>query len=76
MAKVIFSIGADMSNLDLSARWDVTDAFRLTAVVENVFDKFPPQTLTGVFDQANTDAALYAPWVTGRNLSISGRLKF
>jgi iron complex outermembrane recepter protein len=66
----------EFSNLDVSARWDITDTFRLVGVVENVFDEFPPQTVTGFFDQANTDAALYAPWVTGRNFSISARLKF
>ena len=64
------------SNLDASMRWDVSDAFAVTMVVENVFDEYPPQTVTGFFDQANTDAALYAPWVTGRNFAISGRLKF
>lgn len=66
----------ELSNFDVSARWDVTDTFRLTAVVENVTDEFPPQTATGVFDQANTDAALYAPWVLGRTFAISGRLRF
>lgn len=66
----------ELSNFDVSARWDVTDAFRITAVVENVADEFPPQTVTGYFDQANTDAALYAPWVLGRTFSISGRLRF
>lgn len=66
----------EFSNVDISARWDVSDSFRVTAVIENVADEFPPQTVTGFFDQANTDAALYAPWVTGRNFAISARLKF
>jgi outer membrane receptor protein involved in Fe transport len=66
----------ELSNFDISTRWDVTDAFRLVLVVDNVTDEMPPQTAAGVFDQANTDAALYAPWVLGRTFSISGRLRF
>lgn len=66
----------EFSNFDIAARWDVTDKFRLNVNVDNVTNEFPPQTVTGFFDQANTDAALYAPWVVGRTFSISGRLKF
>ncbi len=66
----------EFSNIDVSTRWNVTDAFAVTAVIENLMDEFPPQTVTGFFDQGNVDAALYAPWVTGRNFAISGRLKF
>lgn len=66
----------EFSNLDISGRWNVTDRLQLTAVVQNVADEFPPQTVTGFFDQANTDAALYAPWVVGRTFALSGRLKF
>jgi outer membrane receptor protein involved in Fe transport len=66
----------EFSNLDIAARWDITDHFRIAANIDNVFNKFPPQTVTGFFDQANTDATLYAPWVIGRTWSLSGRIKF
>jgi len=66
----------ELSNLDLSARWDLNDRLRLTLNVDNVFNEFPPQTASGVFDQGNTDAALYAPWVIGRIWTVSGRIKF
>lgn len=66
----------ELSNFDASVAWDVTDRFRLVGTVSNLFDEFPPQTITGTFDQANTDAALYAPWVIGRMFAIQARLKF
>ncbi|MBK8198596.1 MAG: TonB-dependent receptor [Acidobacteria bacterium] len=65
-----------LSNFDGSIAWDVTDRFRLVGNISNITDEFPPQTITGTFDQANTDAALYAPWVIGRTFSIQARLKF
>jgi outer membrane receptor protein involved in Fe transport len=64
------------SNFDASVAWDVTDRFRVVGGISNVFDEFPPQTVTGVIDQGNTDAAIYAPWVIGRNFSLQARLKF
>ena len=66
----------ELSNFDVSVAWDVTDRFRVVGGVNNVTDEFPPQTVGGFFDQANTDAALYAPWVIGRNFSVQARLKF
>jgi outer membrane receptor protein involved in Fe transport len=66
----------EFSNFDLGVSWDVTDRLRLVGNVSNVFDEFPPQTVTGFFDQANTDAALYAPWVVGRTFSVQARYKF
>lgn len=66
----------ELSNFDVSVAWDVTDKFRVVGGVNNVTDEFPPQTATGTFDQGNTDAALYAPWVIGRNFSVQARLKF
>jgi outer membrane receptor protein involved in Fe transport len=59
---------------DLSVRYDVTDSFRIVAVVDNLFDEKPPQTVDGVFSQSNTDPQIYR--LLGRGLSISGRLKF
>ncbi|HAY06097.1 MAG TPA: hypothetical protein DCY26_05510 [Hyphomonas sp.] len=64
------------SNFDASVAWDVNDRVRIVGGVNNVFDEFPPQTVTGVLDQGNTDAALYAPWVIGRTFSIQARVKF
>ncbi len=64
------------SNFDASIAWDVTDRFRVVGTVSNLTDEFPPQTVTGVIDQGNTDAALYAPWVIGRTFGIQARLKF
>lgn len=66
----------ELSNFDVSVAWDVTDKFRVVGGVNNVTDEFPPQTVTGTLDQGNTDAALYAPWVIGRNFTIQARLKF
>lgn len=65
-----------LSNFDASVAWDSTDRLRFVLNVSNLADKLPPQTLTGFFDQGNTDAALYAPWVLGRTYSLSARLKF
>lgn len=66
----------EFSNFDLSGRWNVTDALQLTAVISNITNEFPPQTVSGFFDQGNTDAALYAPWAVGRVYSVSARLRF
>lgn len=66
----------ELSNLDASVAWDVTDRLRIVGNISNLTDEFPPQTITGTFDQANTDAALYAPWVIGRTFSVQARLKF
>jgi hypothetical protein len=41
--------------------------------VNNVADEETPQTLNGLFDQANTDAALYDP--LGRTWALSIRTK-
>jgi iron complex outermembrane recepter protein len=65
-----------LSNFDASVAWDVSDKLRVVGTVSNVTDDFPPQTAVGQQDQANTDAALYAPWVIGRTFSVQARLKF
>src|SRR5262249_24915549 len=33
----------DASYVDLSARWNVTDNFSVTGVIDNIFDDYPPQ---------------------------------
>jgi iron complex outermembrane recepter protein len=65
----------EASYVDVSARWNVSDSFTLTANVDNVMDEYPPQTADGApFGQANTDAQVYR--VLGRSLFISGRYRF
>jgi iron complex outermembrane recepter protein len=66
----------ELSNFDASVSWDVSDRLRVVGTVSNLTNEFPPQTLSGTFDQGNTDAALYAPWVIGRTFSVQARLKF
>jgi iron complex outermembrane recepter protein len=71
-----FDVGQvpEASYVDVSARWNVTDNFTLTAVVENLFDDYPPQTADGIFSQANTDPQVYR--VLGRTFAVSGRYRF
>ena len=65
------------SYVDLSARWNVTDDFQLTAFIGNLFDEQAPQTPIGVYNgQANTDTQLYYPGLLGRTFSISARARF
>ncbi len=64
----------EASYIDVSARWNVTDNFTLTGVIDNVMDEYPPQTLGGLFSQANTDPQVYR--VLGRSFAISGRYRF
>jgi outer membrane receptor protein involved in Fe transport len=64
----------EASYFDASVRWNVTDAFTLTAVIDNIADEYPPQTAEGTFSQANTDPQTYR--VLGRSFAISGRYRF
>ncbi len=64
----------EASYVDVSARWNVTDNFTLTANIDNVMDDYPPQTFGGLFSQANTDPQVYR--VMGRSFAISGRYRF
>ncbi|NEX91478.1 TonB-dependent receptor [Caulobacter sp. 17J65-9] len=64
----------EASYIDMSARWDMTDNFQVTAFVGNVFDEKAPQTTEGLFSQANTDPQVYR--VLGRTFSISGKVRF
>ncbi|MFZ2031233.1 MAG: TonB-dependent receptor [Vitreimonas sp.] len=74
----IFGVVQDVpaaSYIDLSARWNVTDNFSITGVVNNVLDDAPPQTVAGTLGgQGNTDPAEYR--VLGRSFAVSGRLRF
>jgi iron complex outermembrane recepter protein len=71
-----FDVGEspEASFFDVSARWNVTDNFTLTANIDNVMDEYPPQTPDGTFAQANTDVQVYR--VLGRTFAISGRYRF
>jgi outer membrane receptor protein involved in Fe transport len=64
----------EASYVDVSARWNVTDAFTLTLNIDNLFDELPPQTAEGVFSQGNTDPQVYDP--LGRQFAVSGRYRF
>ena len=68
------NVTPEASYIDASVRWNVTDNFTLTANVDNLLDDYPPQTLSGLFSQANTDPQVYR--VTGRTLAVSGRYRF
>jgi outer membrane receptor protein involved in Fe transport len=76
-AGIGFDTGAtpEASYFDVSARWNVSDNFTLTANVDNITDELPPQTLDGAFGgQANTDVQVYR--TLGRSFAISGRYRF
>jgi iron complex outermembrane receptor protein len=65
----------EASYFDVSARWNVTDNFTLTANIDNVTDEYPPQTPDGALGgQANTDVQTYR--VLGRTFAVSGRYRF
>jgi outer membrane receptor protein involved in Fe transport len=68
------TVSPEASYFDVSARWNVTDAFTLTANIDNVFDDYPPQTADGYTAQANTDPQIYR--VLGRTFTVSGRYRF
>lgn len=65
----------DLNLLNLSLRWRATDNFELTAIVDNLLDKFPKQTATGFFEQANTNINFYDPYALGRTWTIQARVK-
>ncbi|MEQ1771887.1 MAG: TonB-dependent receptor, partial [Devosia sp.] len=64
----------EASYFDVSARWNVTDNFTVTANIDNVADDQAPQTADGFLSQANTDPQVYR--VLGRSFAISGRYRF
>jgi outer membrane cobalamin receptor len=77
MGDVVFgtaNLTPEASYYDVSARWNVTDDFTLTANIDNLMDDYPPQTFGGLFSQGNTDPQVYR--VLGRSFAISGRYRF
>jgi outer membrane receptor protein involved in Fe transport len=66
----------DLNLVNLSARWSITDNFDFTMIVNNLLDKYPPLTATGVFEQANTNISFYDEYALGRNYTVQARVKF
>lgn len=65
-----------LSTFDLSTRYRVSDAFSMSFIVENVFNKFPPQTATGTFEQANSNVSFYEPYLLGRQFTVQASIRF
>ena len=66
----------DLSFFDLSLRWNLSDRLQVTGIVNNLFDKYPPQTLTGTLEQSNTNAVFFSPLFLGRSYSIQAKVRF
>ena len=66
----------DLALVNMSFRWRAAENFELTAIVNNVLDKYPPQTTTGIFEQANTNISFYDGYALGRNWTLQARVKF
>jgi outer membrane receptor protein involved in Fe transport len=66
----------DLHLVNLSLRAQVSDKFEITGIVNNLLNKYPPQTLTGTFEQANTNISFYDAYALGRNYTIQARIKF
>ncbi|MFL9841269.1 TonB-dependent receptor [Sphingomonas sp. ST-64] len=65
----------DLNLVNLSLRYAVTDNFELTGIVNNLLDKFPPQTAGGFFEQANTNINFYDSYALGRNFTFQAKIK-
>jgi len=66
-------IAPEASYVDVALRYQPTDWLTLTATVNNVADEEAPQTINGVFSQANTDPQVYD--VVGRSWFLSVKTK-
>ncbi|HXH54068.1 MAG TPA: TonB-dependent receptor [Sphingomicrobium sp.] len=66
----------DLSFFDLSMRWAINDRFEFTGIVNNLFDKLPPQTVSGTFEQSNTNASFFSPIILGRGYTIQTKVRF
>jgi outer membrane receptor protein involved in Fe transport len=66
----------DMHVIDLSLRYDVSDKFSLTGIINNVLDEYPEQTATGTFEQANTNVSFFAPLILGRTFTVQATVTF
>ena len=63
----------EASYVDLSLRYSPVDWMNITMTVNNVADKAPPVTFSGLNDQANTDPQVYN--VLGRTWGLSIKTK-
>jgi outer membrane receptor protein involved in Fe transport len=66
----------DLHVIDLSLRYDVSDKFSLTGIINNVLDEYPEQTATGTFEQANTNVSFFAPLILGRTFTVQATVTF
>ncbi|MEY4056458.1 MAG: hypothetical protein RL519_1793 [Pseudomonadota bacterium] len=62
--------------VNLSVKLAITDNFEITGIANNVLNKLPPQTPTGIFEQANTNISFYDPYALGRDFMIQARVRF
>ena len=66
----------DLNLINLSLRYQFNDHFELTGIVNNLLDKFPKPTITGVLEQASTNINFYDPYALGRNYPVQARIRF
>jgi outer membrane receptor protein involved in Fe transport len=66
----------DLNLVNLSLRFRASERVDITGIVNNLLDKYPPQTVTGYFEQANTNINFYDPYAVGRNFTIQARVRF
>jgi outer membrane receptor protein involved in Fe transport len=66
----------DLNVVNLSLRWKASDKFEITGIVNNLLNKYPPQTTTGFFEQANTNISFYDAYAVGRNFTVQARVNF
>lgn len=66
----------DLHLVNASVRWSVSEAMDLTLIAENLLDKYPPQTTTGTFEQANTNIQFYDRYALGRTWTVQAKLRF
>lgn len=66
----------DLHLVNLSVRWQAAENFEFTGIVDNLLDKYPPQTTTGIFEQANSNISFYDRYALGRTFTVQARITF
>lgn len=66
----------DLHLVNASVKFNVNEHFEMTLIANNLLDKFPPQTASGFFEQANTNINFYDGYALGRNYTVQARLRF
>jgi len=66
----------DLQLVNFSLRFQINDNLEITGIVNNLLNKYPPQTATGIFEQSNTNINFYDPYALGRNYAIQARVRF